>query len=353
MTPEPAAKSSASRSLTRAAERALARWEGEGGRALSPDQQRSAQRARRVSPPFRSVLVPIDFTAGSDRVLGRLALLPLAADARVTILHVIPDGLAPRQRKSAERDATRTLAGEVRHLRESLARHIRIRPLVRAGPVAKEIGACANKVKAELIVMGRGGGRALREAFLGSTAERVIRGTRLPVLVVRLAPRAAYRRPALALERDQTAYDVVRLMFRVLPPPRPRITIVHAYDFPYGGPTYPSLSHAEAEGIKGDLHVDATRGLARVLATALARVNASPEDVPSWKITVRYGSPRVVVLAAVKAADADLLVLGTRGYAGAAYVFLGSVAGDLLRGARCDVLVVPPFRSRRSAAARS
>jgi nucleotide-binding universal stress UspA family protein len=45
---------------------------------------------------------------------------------------------------------------------------------------------------------------------------------------------------------------------------------------------------------------------------------------------------------AMKRAETDLLVLGTRGYSAAAHVLLGTVAGDLLRAAKCDVLVVPP-----------
>ena len=54
--------------------------------------------------PFRSLLVPIDLTPSSDRVLGRLPLLPLAEDARVTVLHVVPSGLtASEQRKRRAR----------------------------------------------------------------------------------------------------------------------------------------------------------------------------------------------------------------------------------------------------------
>ena len=88
-----------------------------------------------------------------------------------------------------------------------------------------------------------------------------------------------------------------------------------------------------------------------MLATALARLKASPEEAPFWKAHVRYGSPRQVVQSVVRKTGSDLLVLGTRGHAGAAYAFLGSVAGDLLREVRCDVLVVPPSPSRRKAAA--
>ena len=51
---------------------------------------------------------------------------------------------------------------------------------------------------------------------------------------------------------------------------------------------------------------------------------------------------RLIVEKAMKKFDTDLLVLGTHGYSGTAYVLLGTVAGDLLRAAKCDVLVVPP-----------
>jgi nucleotide-binding universal stress UspA family protein len=80
---------------------------------------------------------------------------------------------------------------------------------------------------------------------------------------------------------------------------------------------------------------------------ALAQLNVPHEDAPRWKTHVRYGSPRIVVEKAVRKAETDLLVLGTRGYSGAAYAFLGTVSGDLLREAKCDVLVVPPAASRK------
>lgn len=294
-----------------------------------------------ASGGFHSVLVPVDLTPSSDRALGRLSLLPLADDARMTLLHVVPGGLSPGERRRAERDASKALADEARHLRKQIHEKIRIEPLVRLGAAAKEIAACATEVRAELIVMGRGAGRPLRDAFLGSTAERVIRQARLPVLVVRLAPRRAYGRPALALDLDPTALEVVRLMLLVLPPPRPRVDVIHAFDVPYRGMIYPSLSDEEAER-KDGVRSSATHELATLLATALAKAGVREQDRPFWKTHVRYGSPRMVVEKAIKKAETDLLVLGTHGYSGAAHMLLGTVAGDLLRAARCDVLVVPP-----------
>lgn len=295
-----------------------------------------------TTPRFRSLLAPLDLTPGSDRILGRVALLPLADDARVTILHVVPGSLPPRERREAERYATKLLATEAHHLRQSLPRKASIRTLVRRGAPAGEIAACAAHTKSELVVMGRGGGRALRDAFLGSTAERVIRQSRLPVLVVRLPARTPYARPALALDLDEAAHDVVRLLLRVLPPPRPPVTVVHAFDYPYARSVYTTLSEEETEERRQEFKVQATGKLTGLLAAALA----GAKDAPRWKTHVRFGSPRLVVKKAVKKADTDVLLLGTHGYPAPSRVFLGTVAGDLLREVRCDVLVVPPASTR-------
>ncbi len=293
---------------------------------------------------FRSLLVPVDLTAISDRVLGRVALLPLAYGARVTLLHVVPKNLPVRAQERAERDARKSLGNEARHLARALPKGVHVEPLVKVGSAASEIAECATSTRAELIVMGRGGSRALRDTFLGSTAERVIRRGKLPVLAVRLAPRAAYCRPAVALDPDPGAMDALALTLRLIPPPRPRVAIIHAFDTPYQGLVYPSLSEEDAEEWRGELGQKATHRIAKLLADALARASVSPADAPSWKMHVQCGSARLVIEKLVKKADTDLLVLGTHGYSGVAHVLLGTVAGDVLRHVTCDVLVVPGLR---------
>src|SRR5690349_4915469 len=109
---------------------------------------------------LQSVLVPVDLTAGADRVLGRVSLLPLADHARVTLLHVIPESLPVSEQRKAARDADKALASEAKHLRKQLHGRVTIASSVKVGAAAKEIARCATEVHAELIVMGRGGGRA-------------------------------------------------------------------------------------------------------------------------------------------------------------------------------------------------
>jgi len=298
--------------------------------------------------PLRSVLVPVDMSPSSDRVLARVALLPLSGDATITVLHVVPSaGLSIREQQSAARATKKPLDGEVRHLAESLPGSVRIVPVVAIGTPAKEIATRAASARAELIVMGRGGRRPLRDVFLGSTAERVTRRARVPVLVVRLPPRRIYNQPAIALDLDDAAAAALGMFFRVVQRPRCPVMIIHAFVDPYRGMAYSHLSSPALEERNRQLHLQASDQLHQLLADALVRARVPREYAPVWKTHIRYGSPRIVVEAAVKKAERDLLVLGSRGYSGLAQIFLGTVAGDVLREVACDVLVVPPRRVGR------
>jgi len=299
---------------------------------------------------FHSLLIPIDLSPISDRVVGRAALLPLGEACRVTLLHVIPRSMAPRDRHRVERGARRVLEEEARSLAATLPRTSVVEHVLRRGAPAAEIAQCAKSMKAEMIVMGRSSGQSLREVFLGSTAERVFRRAQLPVLAVRLRPRTRYRRPAIALDLDRAALETISHLLRVIPPPRPSTSLIHAYTIAYATQIYPRLSEDEFEEKDDAFRQKMVGAIRKLLATALDRENVPPGEIPPWKMHVRYGPPRGVIEKAVTKVDTDLLVLGTHGYSGLAHVFLGTVAGDVLRNVACDVLVVPPgsHPSRRS-----
>lgn len=290
---------------------------------------------------LRSLLIAIDFTAASDRIIGRLTRLPLAEGATITLAHVVPVGLHPGEQHNAELDARKALSDEVRHIAELLPKSIRIRSVIKTGNAAYEITQIAKRQAADLVVMGRSSGRVLRDTFLGSTAERVIRTGKLPVLTVRLAPRTAYRRPAIAVDLDETLPGIFTWLLRILPPPRPPVEVIHALNSPYESLAYSRLPDEAVTARRIQLRQSALRELESTLTTAITKKGVPAKDVP-WRFHVQYGSPRTVVTKAIKHGNTDILVLGTHGYSGLAHLFIGSIAGNLLREAGCDVLVVPP-----------
>ncbi|MCC2656903.1 MAG: universal stress protein [Panacagrimonas sp.] len=306
-----------------------------------------ARSSAATAQAFRSILVPLDLSARSDRVVGRLAQLPLEAHAHIVLLHVVPSLIAPRELRRALGDARKALDAEAQHLRERLPDTVEIDIEVRVGIAPIKIAEHASRMNADLIVMGRGQPRLLREAFLGSTAERVVRQAQRPVLAVRLQPRGIYQRPALAVGLDSLAEQAVHSAFKVLASPLPAIDVVHAFDIPFRGLIYPSLPRDEAKTMREAARANALHGLTQVLAQALSTSGLRHTERPCWKHQVRFGSPREVVSETVAKAGSDLLVVSTRACSGAAYAFVGSVAGDLLRAVDCDVLIVPPAPASR------
>ena len=85
-----------------------------------------------------------------------------------------------------------------------------IRTRIERGSVAATIGATAASTRAELILVGRRGTDGIVDVVIGSTAERVVRQSVRPVLLVRLSARGPYQRPLLAVDRDDAADAAMR-----------------------------------------------------------------------------------------------------------------------------------------------
>jgi nucleotide-binding universal stress UspA family protein len=239
-------------------------------------------------------------------------------------------------RRVAEQDATTALE----RVAETLPPALRSRTvlLVTSGDAPERTVSEARRLEAELIVMGRSGGHELRDAVLGSTAERVVRRARLPVLVVADRPAKPYAKPLIALGQDTAAKHALRALLRLLPPPRPPLSVVHAYSGLLPKMTYPSLPHEVLIEYGASQRAEAERELERLLSS----VKGPKSERVTWKPHVIPGSPRNAILETARRLRSDLLVVGTRGQSRATQLLLGSVSGDALRDAACDVLVVPP-----------
>lgn len=139
---------------------------------------------------MRRILVPTDFSDCSDHALHYAANLARDLGARVIVLHVLEPiiagdiyGFAEISGLNAElkRSATRRIARNVARLQK---RGIRSRGLIGSGRAAPAILDHAGK-SADLIVMGTHGRTGFSHLFMGSMAEKVVRGARCPVLTVR------------------------------------------------------------------------------------------------------------------------------------------------------------------------
>jgi nucleotide-binding universal stress UspA family protein len=152
-----------------------------------------------MNPPFRRILVPVDFSASSKLALEHALELSQKLGSTVRVVHAweVPAYLRPDLTVWAGEVST-SLADQVRLGAETAMREFsRDNGLDGNESVTCELlpGAPYNTIltvaedgKFDLIVMGTHGRTGLSHALLGSVAEKIVRHASCPVLTVR-APR--------------------------------------------------------------------------------------------------------------------------------------------------------------------
>jgi len=147
-----------------------------------------------MSVSIRNVLVPLDLGPSSDRVAGYAAELARSLGAKVTALLVVEEGETLRGLNLptvSYDDLLPDLESQARSKLETYAR-AQLRGVkdvalqVSHGEAWEKILEAARDSSADLIVMGTHGRKGLERAIFGSTAERVLRRSPVPVVAVPL-----------------------------------------------------------------------------------------------------------------------------------------------------------------------
>ena len=146
---------------------------------------------------FRKILYPTDFSKDAEKALEYVKKLKEAGTEEVVILHVI-DGesleamVTPciwegKDIEKCEEQIKRKMKREARKKLKDVGKEIdvNVKIIMRIGKPSAEIIEAAEKEKVSLIVMGAHGMGRMEELLLGSTAEKVTRHAKVPVLVVR------------------------------------------------------------------------------------------------------------------------------------------------------------------------
>lgn len=298
------------------------------------------QRKTTMIPAISTMLVPTDFSGGADQALGRALRLPLERGAAVHLLHVMSEPLFDAPLRKARVTTAKAMAEVVKCAKaqaKALGLTVSIKGTVVAGRPFEQIVRQSRLLGADLIVLGRHGRRPVRDMFIGSTSDRVIRYGDLPVLVVNHPARRPYARPIAAIDFNETTRTTLETLIRISGPSVAEIMLVHAYLVPLEGMA--SLPSARA-----------SENISRKAAREQASANADEviAALPPWGVSLRtvfaYGDARRVVLTRARSHKADLIALGTHARSGLSCALLGSVAEWILGNADCDVLVARPAR---------
>jgi nucleotide-binding universal stress UspA family protein len=147
--------------------------------------------------PVKSILVATDFSDCSTAAAGYAAELAGQLGASITLVTVVDTGPLLGQWGAAiplKDAAVQVVANAKKQLEEFGRKHFaglgKAGWDVREGSPASEILNAAAAADADLIVMGTHGRTGLSRFLVGSTAERVVRTSPVPVTVVPLKSKA-------------------------------------------------------------------------------------------------------------------------------------------------------------------
>lgn len=181
--------------------------------------------------------------------------------------------------------------------------------------------------------MGPGKGGTLKGRILGSTADRVIRMSPAPILIVRKASAESYRSVAVAVDGSPQSAKAFAEARRLTTDAT--FQLVHAVDIPF--------TFQQAMLRAGTSQAEIERYRAARANKAREELSIFQRDVlatQKFYLQILEGEPGPALVRFSKSERVDLLALGTHGRGAVLQTLLGSVARRVLAEAICDVLVV-------------
>jgi nucleotide-binding universal stress UspA family protein len=268
--------------------------------------------------PWERLLVCTDGSEGGQHAVTQALALGRACAGKVYVLQVVKiipefEAVAPDLRVCLEEEIERQKASAAAAAaRQGVEMEYRI--LHSISPFA-DIVAEAEKLKPQLIIIGRYGRTSLTRLFMGSIAARVIGLSPVNVLVIPLEDSLAFRR--LLIASDGSSYSDAALM---------EATAMAAR----AGSELLGVAVAREEG-----EISETREILQRMLTTANREGVSFQGISPQGLTADEGIIQVALENRV-----DLIIMGSHGRTGFKRLLMGSVTERVIGQTPCPVLVV-------------
>lgn len=303
-----------------------------------------------TKPRLKKILVATTLGQSSDHVVAAGSEVARLTGAELHLLHAYvmpaiyygsPMGMTavqPYDLEGEQKQIEKLLEAQLERLEipaEEVAGQI-----LEVGTAHRLLVESAEELGVDLILIGTSESQGPLAPLLGSTADRVLRKSRLPVWVVRqgarLPPEGVLTTLDLSDLSEESALQGLRLVEAVSGGHPPKVETLFV------------LSQVERAGSvqfsPEQVERFAYEELQRRVQELGEKSGFRPQPV------LRVGLPRQEIMAQLEKDPADLVVLGTHGRSGFERLLMGSVAADVVRHAPSSVLVVPPAEAREKVA---
>lgn len=284
------------------------------------------------------ILVATDFTLGGRNAVHRAALLAREFDAQLTLLHVVPStrfkplhdwllgSMDIELETAAARDLLRQRSAEI-----AGSHDVDVRIDVRVGRPHDELLSAS--AAADLLVIGQRGRRSIGRMVIGGTADRVLRRSRVPMLVVKRKAQAPYRHVVVPTGLTPGSEDTLRMASALAA--RAGLQLFHAID------SRREIVLREADvppAVRAEIRARDDARLRVMVHRGIERLGLDGRRIG---LALSHGAPVPSALRRLRASAADLVVVGRQADCPIPRSLLAGISGRLLAEADRDTLIVP------------
>lgn len=305
---------------------------------------------------YRRILVPLDGSRFGEKSLPRALVLATGWEATLELATVVtPEGSAGKdagvvgdESRTRGESAARGYLDEVEErIRQSGFEGEVNRTVIPPGNIAVALVRHLGEVGGDFVVMSSHGRGALQRAWLGSTADGIIRRCPVPLLLVRPSESDAegdvppdlsrrppwFRRAVLPLDGSKAGELLLDFTPPLMDPEGAVYLVLRATpSFVAGGTPY--MPHVIREAHEQEKIEEGAREYLERVSGPLREKGADVETRVETS-----GQPASAILRVAEEERADLIAMSTHGRGGVARLLLGSVADKVVRGAKVPVLL--------------
>ncbi len=288
--------------------------------------------------PIRFILAATDFSPEGNNAVWRADAMARQSGARMGIVHVVdPAGYQPLRDwmmpcYPLDQKEARGLA-QARQLAIDVANGHGLTPSVHVpvGDVSEEVVCAA--AQADLLVLGRPHRRRLRDLLTVRTADRILRASRRPVLVVRNTVLGPYNKVLVPLDFSACSDAALRAATQLAP--EQTLQLFHALD-PVG-----ETMMREAEVPVSVVRDVRAREDAGTLARMRRHVTRLGLDHRAMLFAVGRGRSVQATAEHARQQGAELMVITRKGRWSLAELLRADASTRLLQSSSCDLLMLP------------
>jgi universal stress protein E len=277
------------------------------------------------------ILCASDLTQRSVVALRRAAALAKRIGARLTLLHVVP---WEQEERMTRMRANRAYAQLLSHADRAIDPATSFEVVIRIGNAREMIAKASRELDVDLVVVAPPKSRRL-ESIIGTTAERLVRNARRPVLIAQQDVLDDYRDVVVAADLSDATRPLLHRTISLAGLANAWTTIVHAFEPAHRDKLRTAgVAESAIETYVQRSLEDARRELMQIAVSA----GLSPS---ATRVQVRSEAPSAAITGILQELRPELLAIGASRWFAMKRLVIGSVADQVLRSAQCDVLVIP------------